>query len=237
MQGYEITERGKIAIAVVIAILMISLAVILAARFLNGSSSPFDNQQQPAVPEQVYNPSDISNTPPPNDGDTEPVDNQEDEHGEHGSFDPPQEPDDEPSDGPSQEEPGDEPEDSSDDEPSQEQGAPGGQPATGATAVNISAGTMSFRFSPSSQDSLDADTVAKIGDFLKSPKNTANSQIVVSMPQLPEADTAKIISAVTEAFADKGVEQRNLAFTIYRTGSGNNSYEIRLSFSQATTRK
>jgi len=248
MQGYELTERGKIAIAVFLAILLIILAVILALRVWNGSSSPFDNQQRPAETEHVYTPPDVSDTPPPEGSDVDSGDgNQENENGEQGSFDPPQDQTDEPADDPSEEpgdasgeepseEPSEGPDDSSEEEPSEE-GAPGGQSAPGAASINSAAGTMSFRFSPSSQDSLDASTIEMIGDFIKSPKNTSGAQIVVSIPQLPEEETAKIISAVTDAFAEQGVAQRNLAFTVYRLNTGSNSYEIRLSFSQATTRK
>jgi len=244
MQGYELTERGKIAIAVFLAILLIVLAVILAIRVWNGSGSPFDNQRQPAETDHVYNPPDISDTPIPEGDDTSPEENQNNENGEQGSFDPPQEPTEEPEeehveepDGEPKEEPTEEPEDSSEDEKSQEEASDGQAATTGAASINRSAGTMTFRFSPSSQDSLDDDTVAMISDFLDSPRNTANSQITVSIPQLSETETAKIISAVTDAFAEHGVAQRSLAFTIYRLNSSNNSYEIRLSFSQATSRK
>jgi len=239
MKGYELTERGKIAIAVFLAILLIVLAVILAIRVWNGSGPSFNNQQPPQEPEQVYTPPEISNTPHPEDNETQPDGNPE--NGEQGSFDPPQEQDDEnePPESSSQE-PGEEPDDTSEEEPEDKQDQEeesNEQPAAGSSSVNRSAGTMSFRFSPSSQDSLDADTKAMISDFLDSPRNTTNSQIVVSIPQLPEEETAKIISAVTDAFAEKGIAQRNLAFTIYRLSSGNSSYEIRLSFSQATSRK
>ena len=237
MKGYEITERGKIAIAVVIAILMIVLAIILALRFLNGSAPPFYNQNQPLEPEQVYTPPEISSTPSPEDIDVNPDETQE--NGEQGSFDPPQEPVEDPDEDATQEpsEEAEEPEDETDAEDASESGSENGLQTNGEPSLNRSAGTMSFRFSPSSQDSLDDATVAMIGDFLDSPRNTTNTRIVVSMPQLPEVETSKIIAAVTEAFAQKGVAQRDLAFTTYSLSSGNSSYEIRLSFSQATSRK
>ena len=236
MQGYELTERGKIAIAIILAIFLIVLAVILAIRVWNGSSSPFDNQNRTSEQEQAYTPPEISSTPSPEGNGTPPEDAPE--NGEQGSFDPPQEPADEPSEDTVQD-PSEETTDSTEldeEEPPQEEGQ-SALPVVAGPSLNRSAGTMSFRFSPSSQDSLDEDTIAMLGDFLDSPANTANSRVVVSIPRLPETETAKIIAAVTDAFAEQGVEQRDLAFTVYSSNSGNASYEIRLSFSQSVNRK
>ena len=235
MKGYELTERGKIAIAVFLAILLIVLAVILAIRVWNSPTSPFDNQQQPSEPDLVYNPPEISNTPLPEDNGVDTTGTEDNENGEQGSFDAPQEPTGETSENSSQEEQGETPDDSSEEEPEDE--PQNNQQAAGSPTLNRSAGTMSFRFSPSSQDSLDADVVAMIGDFIDSPRNTANTRIIVSIPQLPEEETSKIIAAVIDAFAEQGVPQSDLGFTVYNRSSGSDSYEIRLSFSQATSRK
>jgi len=230
MKGYELTERGKIAIAVVLAILLIILAAILAIRVWNSPTSPFDNQQQPLEPDYVYNPPEITIIPLPEDSDDD-IDSAT-ENGEQGSFDPPQEPTEGAAEDLSEEAHDEDYEDEHSQSETQDD-----IPATESARFNRAAGTMTFRFSPSTQESLDADTIAMIGDFISSPRNTADSRIVVSMPQLPEKETAKIIAAVTDAFAQNGVTQRDLGFTVYNTGSGNDSYEIRLHFAQTTSRK
>jgi len=230
MKGYELTERGKIAIAVVLAIFLIILAAILAIRVWNSPTSPFDNQQQPLEPDFVYNPPEITIIPLPEDSDDDT--DSATENGEQGSFDPPQEPTEDPAEELAEEAL----DESSEDEHTQNE-TQDETPATGGARLNRAACTMTFRFSPSTQESLDADTIALIGDFISSPRNTADSRIVVSMPQLPEVETAKIIAAITDAFAQNGVTQRELGFTVHNTSSGNDSYEIRLYFAQTTTRK
>jgi len=230
MKGYELTERGKIAIAVVLAILLIILAVILAIRVWNSPTSPFDNQQQPLEPDHVYSPPEIVITPQPEEGNDVDIDSTP-ENGEQGAFDPPQEPTEDPSDTLADETLDESSEDEHPQNETQDE-----IPATEAH-LNRAAGTMTFRFSPSTQDSLDADIIEMIADFISSPRNTADSRIVDSIPQLPERETATIITAVTDAFAQNGVAQRDLGFTVYNANSGNDSYEIRLSFAQTTNRK
>ena len=240
MKGYEFTERGKIAIAVIIAILMITLAVILAVRFLNGTP-PLDNQPQASESGTADSPTDISNTPLP-DGSGVDSNDPTNENGEHGSFDPqeelsedPEEPtlDSSPEPADSAQEPSEEP---PEDEQTQEN-PPGRQPATGSASINRSLGTMSFSFSPSGQDSLDSDTVAMLEDFIASPRNTASSQIVIEIPQLSGNETSTIKSVVIDAFAKQGVAQSSLEFITYRSSSTDGSHDVRLSFSYPSNRK
>ena len=103
-------------------------------------------------------------------------------------------------------------------------------PKYGPISINSTAGTMLFRFSPEIQDAVDEETLAMIGTFLKSPKNTSNARIAVEMPQLSEDETSKLITAVTEAFVSHGVALEKLAFATYQSDSSNGSHEVKLLF-------
>jgi len=218
MKGYEVTERGKIFIAVVIVIIMITLAVIIALRAWSSSPPPSDNQSHNIEPGPDYTdtPPVIADTPLPDGSGSYPYDS-EDPPGEQGSFDPspevPEEPDE-----PSEEEPDETPEE------------PPEPPQYGPISLNRSGGTMSFLYAPAEQDALDSDTVSMIEDFITSPRNTANARIVVEIPQLSENDRASLVSAVTEAFAKHGVAQRDLTFIANQSSPADGSYEVKISF-------
>jgi len=103
--------------------------------------------------------------------------------------------------------------------------------------LNLSRGTMVFRFSPDLQDSVDADTVSMLGEFLDSPKNTSNAIVLVEIPQLSENEQAIMITAVTDAFSQHGVAQHSLSFAIYQSTFDGDFYEVRLSFIQPANDK
>jgi len=218
---------------------MISLAVILAVRFLNGT--PLENQPQASEPAPTDNPSDISSTPLPNESGVTPDEPSQSENGEQGSFDPNEDPSEDSSQDSIQEpspedEPEDEPEDGFESGQTQEN-PPSRQTAAGSASLNRSLGTMTFSFSSTGQDSLDADTIAMLGNFLDSPRNTEASQIVVEIPQLSGNGTSNIKSAIIDAFAQMDVSQSNLDFITYRSSSADGSFDVRLSYSYPSNRK
>ena len=227
MKNYELTERGKIIIAVIMVILLVVLSfTILAIRAWAGSAPPPDDPPVTAVPLPAS--PDIAapetSEPLPNGSGFNPLE-------------PTDDPDDEPADDPV-DEPADEPADepTNQDLPESDNGESGSYDPThdeqkfGPVSLNLSKGTMVFIFSPDLQDALDDETTAMLGEFITSPKNTAGTQITVEIPNLSEEDFIATKDAVVKAFALHGVTQKDLVFTILRTGADGIYFEIMLSF-------
>jgi len=211
LRGYEITERGKIVIAVIIAIPLFIIAITLAVIAWNNTQSPPDDPPSHSESHQPEEDPEISDKPlPDGSGFTphEPPEPDETEHGEQGEFDP----------------------DLSEDPPDE-------IPDISPVSVDLSAGTMLFWFSPDDRDSLSDSTVDKIGEFLTSPKNTSESQIVIEMPKLPDDELSELISAVTDAFAKHGISHENLAYATYSIDPSDESFEINLYFLTASVGK
>ena len=209
MRGYEITERGKIIIAVLIVILLFVIpSLILAINAWNNSPPPVEPPRSVA-PEPDEIPA-ISDRPLPDGSGFNPRELSETGNGEQGSFDPPI--------------------DHPDDEPYNEL-------EFGPVNIDSTAGTMSFRFNPELQDTLDSDTVALMGEFITSPRNTSNAQIAVEMPNLPEEDLSVLIAAVTGAFAIHNINLEKLAFVNQESEAEERTFEIRLVLFTETYRK
>ncbi|MCL2629051.1 MAG: hypothetical protein FWD44_10240 [Oscillospiraceae bacterium] len=215
MNSYEITERGKIFIAVIlVAILLILSSVILAIGSCSGSSPPDD---PPAAHEPSPTPQDedpvVSNTPLPTPG---------------SGFDPPV-PTPDPTPTPTPEPPTPTPT-----PPHGGNGDGDGYgdrvPEFGPVGLNITEGTMLFMFSPAYQDLLDEETVSMLSDFLSSPKNTANAQVQVEMPDLSEDETTLLLSAVTKAFSNYNIKTSDIVYVKNRTEVTESNFEVKLSF-------
>jgi len=201
---YELTDRGKIIIVVVIALIMILLALTI---FNVGAWSdpvpPNDGQAHSDLPEAdppEDESSGISDEPLPDSSGLNPDDPDENGDIEQGSAD-------------------------------QSGGHENEDPIFGPLSINLAEGTMSFLFSPSLQEVLDPETALVLSEFLTSPLNTNDAHILVEMPLLPEDDVSVIISAVSDAFAQHGVTQSGLAYITHpTTDTDATSYVIALSF-------
>ena len=234
MSRYEFTERGKVIIVVLIIAILVIPASVIAFRVRNGSPPTDINGSQIVQPTPDDSLPDeqepvVTESPPPDDNGYEPVDPPREGNGEQGSFDPPVEPPDEPDDPEEPVDPGD----------------PGGDvhppepelPEIGPIGIDRSAGTMQFLFAPELQTSLDADTIAMLGDFITSPRNTNNARILVEIPVLPAAQTTTLTLAIADAFSQYGVSQRVLSFETYRSDLTEDSFEVMLSFIQTSSPK
>ena len=208
MRGYELTDRGKVIIAVLLVILIFVIpATILAVRAWAISTPPPEDPRQSAEPLPLPaddTPPEISNGPLPNGSGFNPLDPSD--------QDPPQNCDDE--------------SDLSD--PPQD--LPSSQPEYGQAELNLAEGTMIFVFAPDVHDSLDDTTVSMLGEFLTSPKNTHKTKVAVEMPNLSEEDTAALISALADAFAQHGVTQEKLVYLKHQTEPSERSFEVILSY-------
>ena len=204
MRRYDLTERGKIIIAVILVTLIFVIpAIILAAKAWN-SSPPPDDPPQTAIPTDP--PPEISNTPLPEGSGVDPSYPPQSGNGEQGSFDPPVDPPDEPQ-------------------------------QFGPVDIDISAGTMSFLYAPDLQNTLDAETISMLGEFITSPKNAADSQINVELPHLSGEETSELISAITDAFAQHSVTQNEISYIVSPSAPEERIFEVFLSFTQATNLK
>jgi len=219
VKGYELTDLGKIIIAVFLCIAILTTAVILAVRAWNSPELPPDN---PSTIEPGPDDGVIVDRPPPGDSEGDATDEPGSENGEQGAFDPTT---------PPPEEPTDDPIDDPIDDPVEE------PPEVGPVSINRAAGTMSFMFAPGSQTALDSESFALLDDFFSSPKNTSSAQLTVEMPHLSEREVSAVINAVTEAFAAHGVEQKDITFLAYRTDSTQQAHEVKISFTQPSTLK
>jgi len=101
---------------------------------------------------------------------------------------------------------------------------------TGPTTFDLDSGTMTFLFTPEQQDTLDDNTVSKIGELLASPKNTNDAKIVVEVPHLPYNETLIMTDAIINAFAANAVSQSNIGFTVYLPEVDTSTFEINISF-------
>ena len=223
MDGYELTDRGKIAIAVVIAVILIALAAILMVKALAARPQQPDEQgptasgtSPPAIVETT--PPEITDSPPPTGGGlvptetppvtstvTPPVTSTVTPTGEPPETSP------EPSPDISQVTP-------PDTSPSIPPANPGTQPPEPApepprSSVDALAGTLSLYFSVDDRNSFDAEATSMIGTFLRSSKNTRDSYIVVEIPKLTDENKERLVAAVVSAFASQGVSEQRIAFS------------------------
>jgi len=241
LKGYEITDRGKIIVAVVLVVVILTTAVFLAVRALNGSLYP------PEEPPQVVDPGpgddEISGDPINGDDPTDdPNGDPTDDPNDNPTGDPVDDPGRDPN-GNTVDDPSDDPTDDPNDDPNEDPtGDPSGDPTeippeVGPVSINRSEGTMSFMFAPSVQSTLDNNSILMLKEFIDSPMNTSGSQLTVEMPHLSESDVTTLIRAITGAFSEYGIAQRDITFLVYRPESTSDSsaYEIKLSFRQPTT--
>jgi len=223
VKSYELTERGKIIIAVILVILLLVLpSTILAIKAWAATAPPPDDPPVTAVPLPATPDDDLPEIPEPlpdgsgsdplehEDGPTDaPADDEADDPaGEPVNQDPPQ----------------------SDDGEAGSYGPPDEQQEFGPVSLDISKGTMVFIFSPALHDTLDSETTAMLGEFITSPKNKSDTQILVEMPALSEEETTTVVSAVTKAFALYDVARKDLVFKTLQTKANEEPFEVMLSF-------
>lgn len=185
MHDYELTDRGKILIAIVVAVifLLVPAGILvfsaLAEQPLDESGPGVSGAPTASVDEAA--PSQPLITPPPSGGD----------------FNPPgvQPPDvvASPSDPGGSEEPAD----------------------TGLViGGDPSGGTLSLTFSPGIQETLDSEALASIDLFLSNPGNSDKNRIVVELPRVPGHEEDAAMTAIVSALVERGVSEQRLAFIV-----------------------
>ena len=206
MRGYEFTERGKIVIAVIIAIPLFIIAITLAVIAWNNSQPPPDDPPSHSEPFSPDDDPEISDKPLPDGSGFTPPDPDDPSSTEQGEFDPDPDRDGEILD-------------------------------LGNIYINSIDGIMKFVYYPSSGDTFNETVVSLIGDFLASPQNTADAQIVAEMPQLPEEELSSLINAIIDAFARHDIPKETLAYSLYQADPDDDSFEVKFYFLKPEDRK
>ena len=202
MGNYELTERGKIIIAVILALLVFVIpSTILVVLAWDRPPPPTDDPPITAEPLPIPA-SDApinSDRPLPDGSGFNPDENHEKDINKHDSPDP------------------------LTDSPCE---LPEYEPAN----VDLSEGTMVFLYWPDLQKPLDDEILLMFGEFLTSPKNTDTSVILAEIPLISDDETSTLIAAITDAFAGHGVPLRKLAFAVYQSDTDEPFFKVTLSF-------
>ena len=258
MDGYELTDRGKITIAVVVAIVLIALSMILVVKTLaarppqqpDEQNPTASGTQPPAITETI--PPVIQDSPPPTGGGLIPTDATP---GASPNVSPPgASPDTTPGASPNVSPPGASPDTmpgaspnvsppsaSPDTTPGASpnvsppppevthEGSPSDSPLENpGSIVDTAEGTLSFHYSPESQNTLDSETTSLLGAFLRSPKNTRDNYIIIELPKQASEDTEKLVAAIVSAFAAQGIREQRLAFTMTSSDASAGVFEVNI---------
>ena len=213
MEGYELTERGKVVIAIVLVLLLLLIpsAILTLKAMANQPAQPAASDKSPEASEALHppliviTPPIITESPPPNGGGFSPMDVLPTD-----VFPPDLLP---PGGNAAAETPG--------------SAMP---PQSSHPSVNPTDGTLSFSFSPTQQDALDSETLSVLDVFLSSPKNTRDSAIIVEMPALSSGLTDRFMSAVISAFAEHGVAEQRLAFATVSSSAPDEPFIVNIYF-------
>jgi len=211
MEGYELTDRGKIVLAAILVVLFLFLpAALMTYCAMTSQASGDQDDQQPqtssAPPTQPHEsaPPVISQSPPPSGG----------------GFNPP---------------------DTSSPPDNIETDPPNGQghsppPGPGQSSVNPTEGTLSFLFSQNSLNKLDDETESMLDVFLSSPKNTENSIIAVETPILPLDITEVFVPVIVDALTSRGIEESRIAHITDPTIPLADAFEVNLFYLSQSTK-
>ena len=206
MEGYELTDRGKIVLTLLLVLLLLILPSILftyCALSNQQDKAPDDQDAQisnimpSATPAPV-----IAESPPPSGGGFSPLETAspggDGDTGEPG-----------PSDGQD----------------------PARPPGSGQSSVNPIEGTLSFLFSLDKQASLDSETASMLDEFLGSPKNTRDSIIAVEIPQLSFGMSGKLMDIIAGILDSRGVEESRVAYiTDPEAPLADGSFEVNMTY-------
>ena len=235
MREYELTERGKIIIAVLIAVILLALAAVLTVKAFGNQAPRISGNQDSSISKPVSSPPDgMSSESPIETPEGTPSGTSTETPFETPTDFPPTTSNSPPPHGGDFNQPDDaQPPANSNEE--EESDPPGGQtyappPPSGPTGGNPSEGTLSFLFSPNYQDELDTETKSLLKVLLDSPSNTLNSIIAVETSTLPDDYAQTLMSAVATALAEYGVPEQRAAHVLNPSGAVGETFEVSFYF-------
>ena len=237
MYVYELTERGKIVLAVllVLLLLLVPSAILLCTAIASqppAEDSGFETSEGTPPTQASKPPLVITQSPPQNGGGFSPPDVSSPDSGATTSPDasPPDSgattpPDVSPPDSGATTPPDVSPPGSGGNIKEPETSKP---PKFGPTGGNPSKGTLSFLYSPHFQNAIDSKTSSMLDKFISSSKK--NNSILIEMPTLSGEDAENVIIAVTSAFTSRGISEQRLEFIDKKAEVVDGAFEIHLSF-------
>ena len=210
MGKYELTERGKIVLALILVVLLLLIpSAIMALKAMAQTSPPSSDEDSGSYispfPEPDPPVSKTTDSPPPTGGGFNPQDvSPQDVSTQDVSPQDVSPQDVSPTDGGL--EPG-KPDPAHITEPS----APF-VPVYDPARVDSLEGTLSFWFFPGAQSMLDPEPMYCLQTFLSSPKNVSEAFIAIDMPLVPLASADELAFVVVGAFSNLGVQEQRLMF-------------------------
>ena len=208
MEGYELTDRGKIVITVVLVVLLLFLpaAILLYTAVAGQSAQPPDNPDSQTLVIPASRPAEnplptTTESPPPNGGGFNPQDVSPPDGSGVQEITPPV-------------------------------NGQGSQkhPESGGGIVSAVEGTFSFLFSPGLHSKLDTETSSMLDEFLHSPKNRTDSIIAVETPQLKLEVSEKFVSVIAGALSERGVPQQRIAYITNQEVPEADYFEVKMSY-------
>ena len=210
MKSYELTERGKIVVAVIIVLLLLTLSGILmikagANRALRNSlEKPLTTAQSPPATETDHPTKD---SPPPNGGGFNPPDITDPSHG--ANTEDPNDPnmiDDLTDNG------------SEFGEEDLQENVNGlneiknghEEPNSDLTGAKISSGVFTFSLSPDNQYELDNETKLMLEKFMGLRDDAPRSKIAVETSITSDAGLSKLLSVIKLALAEYGISEKQI---------------------------
>jgi hypothetical protein len=208
MYRYELTERGKIVIALmlVLLLLLIPSAILLCTAIASQPPKPLETQGSgapesesptppPAPPPTITPTPVITESPPPSGGDFN--------HGEDAAGD---------------------------DNNETEEHTPSKPPELCYNDDSITEGIFSFVFFPDGQDLLYDRTLSMLYEFINSPQNTDDSSIAIEIPKLLAGDMDKLRHALNSAFTGLGISEQRLVYVTNSSPIADGAFKVSLSF-------
>ena len=211
MHGYELTDRGKIALAFCLVIPILILSTLIAFFVFRNTL--------PEVPPQdeLHN---ISATDPSN------AQPQPPENGGFASSDDYDSTDSETDSSASEDDLNDN--DSSDDYDINDDDDSIYPENVGSPTVNVSAGRFTFFFSVNNQNSLNNEIKVMLDMFLSSPRNIPGSLIVIETPVLSSDDTRTFMSVMTDALGERNISIDRITHAVDPEIPFNKHFEVNM---------
>ena len=189
MHGYELTDRGKVALALCLVIPILILSTLIA--FFAFRNTLYEVPPQ----DDLHN---ISSATDPSPSQPQPPGN--------GSFTPSDD-----YDSADDSEPDSSASDDYDINDDDDSIYP---ESVGSPTVNVSAGRFTFFFSVNNQDSLNNEIEVMLDMFLSSPKNVPGSLIVIETPVLSIDDSRAFMSVIIGALEGKNIDIDRITYIV-----------------------
>jgi hypothetical protein len=229
VQGYELTERGKILVVVIAAAILFTLSAVLMIRARANQPMEKANAEPSASPPTAHvttTPA-ATESPPPSGGGFDDIDITATPTDDEPKVDETTPPIDNGSNGEDVLLPSNGNGANGDDEITTN-GQDDNHTSTELINENSSKGTLTFSFSPDYQNELDSETKTKLVELMRSSNYSQNSVIAVETAPLSSDYSEKLMTAVVNAFAEHGVPDNRISHVQRNNGAVGEIIEVSL---------